>query len=203
MTIWTFGVYFSPLAREQYRARHDGHEPQVSKSDLGFALHGFILSSLQFVQVYYYTYYYRREKEAPILATEEDPLLPEREDPDLAVTSQPTQPSLVFKVLIAVAWTAAITGGIFVWIGNFVLLDWLYLISTIKLSISIIKFIPQVLLNWRLKSSEGFSVAMPALVSFTFPECCSERGSKLNELGPGRRCTLVVPARHLVDIHRT
>lgn len=125
--------------------------------------------------VYYYTYYYRRDKtaSAPSLqglqglqsTSEEDPLLPDREDPDLVVTSQPTQPSLIFKILIAVAWTAAITGAMFVWIGNFVLLDWLYLVSTIKLSISIIKFIPQVLLNWRLKSSEGFSVAMPALVS--------------------------------------
>lgn len=168
LTIWSFGAYFSPLAREQYRARHDGHNPQVSKSDLGFALHGFILSSAQFLQVYYYTYFYRKKRAAPLAQTEEDPLLPEREDTDFAITSQPTQPSLIFKVLIAVAWVAAISGGMFVWIGNFQFLDWLYLVSTIKLAISIIKFIPQVLLNWRLKSSEGFSVAMPALVNCLF-----------------------------------
>lgn len=164
LTIWSFGICYSPLAREQYRERHDGHDPQVSKSDLGFALHGFILSSFQFVQVYYYTYYYRRRPAAPLAETEEDPLLPEREDPDFAITSQPTQPSLFFKFLIALAWVAAITGAAFLRIGNFELLDWLYLVSTIKLSISIIKFVPQVLLNWRLQSSEGFSVAMPALV---------------------------------------
>jgi hypothetical protein len=96
--------------------------------------------------------------------TEEDPLLPEREDPDFAITSQPTTPSLVFKLLMAAAWVAAIGGAAFTKIGNFTFLDWLYLVSTIKLVISIIKFIPQVLLNWRLQSSEGFSVAMPALV---------------------------------------
>lgn len=145
----------------------------MSKSDLGFALHGFILSSAQFVQVYYYTYFYRRKHPIPTsftdtTRTEEDPLLPDREDPDLAITSQPTQPSLIFKVLMAVAWVAAVSGGVFVWIGNFKLLDWLYLVSTIKLAISIIKFIPQVLLNWRLKSSAGFSVAMPALVSAVY-----------------------------------
>jgi hypothetical protein len=99
---------------------------------------------------------------------EEDPLLPEREDPDFAITSQPTTPSLVFKLLMAVAWVAAIGGGAFTIIGNFEFLDWLYLISTIKLVISIIKFVPQVLLNWRLQSSEGFSVAMPVLVSPSF-----------------------------------
>ena len=203
LTIWSFGIYFSPIARDQYRARNDGHDPQVSKSDLGFALHGFLLSSFQFVQVYYYTYYYRREKNAPILASEEDPLLPEREDPDLAVTSQPTQPSLVFKVLIAVAWTAAITGGIFTWIGNFELLDWLYLISTIKLAISIIKFIPQVLLNWRLKSSEGFSVAMPALVSLLLRFMVPVPSTKLTRVGSRRRCSIIPPARRLVRLYRT
>lgn len=178
LTIWSFGVYFSPLAREQYRQRHEGHNPQVSKSDLAFALHGFILSSFQFVQVYYYTYYYRRSKRTPIFSTsqsaeEEDPLLPEREDPDLAITSQPTTPSLIFKFLIALAWVAAIGGGAFAKIGNFSFLDWLYLISSIKLTISIIKFVPQVLLNWRLKSSEGFSVYMPALVC-RFPPLSSQ-----------------------------
>lgn len=166
------------MAREQYRQRHEGHNPQVSKSDLAFALHGFILSSFQFVQVYYYTHYYRRSKRTPIFSTsqsaeEEDPLLPEREDPDLAITSQPTTPSLIFKFLIALAWVAAIGGGAFAKIGNFSFLDWLYLISSIKLTISIIKFVPQVLLNWRLKSSEGFSVYMPALVC-RFPPLSSQ-----------------------------
>ena len=182
LTIWSFGIYFSPIAREEYRQRHDGHDPQVSKSDLAFALHGLLLSSAGFIQVYYYTYFYRRSK-TPIFSInqssgEEDPLLPEREDPDLAITSQPTTPSLIFKLLIALAWVAGIGGGAFAGIGNFTFLDWLYLVSTIKLAISIIKFVPQVLLNWRLKSSEGFSVAMPVLVSLQrFPrrghtECC-------------------------------
>jgi cystinosin len=172
LTIWSFGIYFSPVARREYRLRHEGHLPQVSKSDLAFALHGFLLSSFQFVQVYYYTYYYRKssKNQNPIFTTEteEDPLLPTREDPDFVVTSQPTTRSLIFKFLIAVAWVAGIGGGAFAGIGNFTFLDWLYLVSTIKLVISIIKFIPQVLLNWRLKSSEGFSVAMPALVSVSF-----------------------------------
>lgn len=204
LTIWTFGVYFSPIARAQYRARHDGHEPQVSKSDLGFALHGLILSSVQFLQVYYYTFYYRRDRSAALTETEEDPLLPAREDPDFAITSQPTQPSLIFKVLIAVAWVAVITGGSLVWIGNFVFLDWLYLVSTIKLSISIIKFIPQVLLNWRLKSSEGFSVAMPVLVSYLSQRRATVilQNYKLISLGSSRRCAIPVSARDLLHIHR-
>jgi hypothetical protein len=151
--------------------------------------------------VYYYTYFYRRTK-TPIFSInqssgEEDPLLPEREDPDLAITSQPTTPSLIFKFLIALAWVAAIGGGAFAKIGNFTFLDWLYLISTIKLIISIIKFVPQVLLNWRLKSSEGFSVAMPVLV------CPSQAHiSRADMVGPDRRSPIAVTASHLIRLYR-
>jgi hypothetical protein len=202
LTIWSFGIYFSPIAREEYRLRHEGNNPQVSKSDLAFALHGFILSSAQFIMVYYYTYFYRRTK-TPIFSInqssgEEDPLLPEREDPDLAITSQPTTPSLIFKFLIALAWVAAIGGGAFAKIGNFTFLDWLYLISTIKLIISIIKFIPQVLLNWRLKSSEGFSVAMPVLVCPSLSHM-----SYTNMAGPHRWCPITATAGHLICLYRS
>jgi len=202
LTIWSFGIYFSPIAREEYRLRHEGNNPQVSKSDLAFALHGFLLSSAQFIMVYYYTYFYRRTK-TPIFSInqssgEEDPLLPEREDPDLAITSQPTTPSLIFKFLIALAWVAAIGGGAFAKIGNFTFLDWLYLISTIKLIISIIKFVPQVLLNWRLKSSEGFSVAMPVLVCPTIP-----RSLRADMTGPDRRSPIAIATGHLIRLYRS
>jgi len=202
LTIWSFGIYFSPIAREEYRLRHEGNNPQVSKSDLAFALHGFLLSSAQFIMVYYYTYFYRRTK-TPIFSInqssgEEDPLLPEREDPDLAITSQPTTPSLIFKFLIALAWVAAIGGGAFAKIGNFTFLDWLYLISTIKLIISIIKFVPQVLLNWRLKSSEGFSVAMPVLVGSSLSPVSNTNGT-----GSDRRSLIALTTCHFICLYRS
>lgn len=48
--------------------------------------------------------------------------------------------------------------GLLVWLGKVELLDWLYYASALKVLISAVKFIPQVILNWRLRTSDGFAI---------------------------------------------
>jgi len=169
LTLWSWGVYFSPIARDQYRRRHDGHEPQISIADLAFSLHALLASLFQLFQVYYYTFFYSRLRPS-WSSSEEDPLLPpriplphERMVAEPIVSTQPTRPSVWFQLIMAACWIMAFGGAVLVWTGKQEFLDWLYLLSSLKLLISSVKFVPQVLLNWRLQSSEGFAVTMPIL----------------------------------------
>nr|XP_019046176.1 hypothetical protein I302_04916 [Kwoniella bestiolae CBS 10118]OCF25106.1 hypothetical protein I302_04916 [Kwoniella bestiolae CBS 10118] len=129
LTIWSWGAYFSPIAREQYQERHgEGHFPEISKSDLAFSLHAFLISSITLGQVWWYARL-NRAKKSDIYGREEDPLL-----------------------------SPAGISALLVWSGKYQFLDWLYLDSSIKLIISAVKYVPQVVLNWKLRSVEGFAI---------------------------------------------
>ncbi|KAK1924118.1 putative L-cystine transporter [Papiliotrema laurentii] len=170
LTIWNWGVYFSPLAQKQYKARHDGHRPQISVSDLAFSLHALVISILTLAQVVHYAW---REKKVKARdgPDESSRLLDQHDEAprgvrgaaDLVVTTSTIRPSVPFQLgLIAIAVSAFVSAGL-VWTGRAEWLDWLYFISTIKLIISLVKYIPQVLLNYRLKSAEGFATSQVVL----------------------------------------
>jgi uncharacterized protein with PQ loop repeat len=70
----------------------------------------------------------------------------------------PTPPAwLLSGILFFTAIIGLLTAAIF---GDkvFTYVDWLYLLSTIKVVITILKFLPQVLLNIRRKSTKGWNI---------------------------------------------
>jgi len=136
LTIYTWGLYFSPVARRQYAERHDGHLPQVSKSDLAFALHASLLSAATLVQATWYFYRARKARSGkPVPASlESDPLLPRDADHDLA--DAPTAPSLPTRVALAVMGLATIYQLTSLSLGRTLFLDFLYFASSIKLLVS-------------------------------------------------------------------
>ncbi|WRT66245.1 uncharacterized protein IL334_003198 [Kwoniella shivajii] len=172
LTIWSWGAYFSPIAKKQYQSRHDGHSPQISKSDLAFSLHALLISTITVIQVWYYS---RRSsvkpragpgpRQTPSRRGEEEPLLLNNQDQDnlksnLLISDTPTRPSLTCQLALLGVFAASIISAILVWYGKYQFLDWLYLISSIKLFISMVKYIPQVVLNWNLRSVEGFAIGV-------------------------------------------
>lgn len=50
-TLYAVLLRYDPVVRDQYARRSGGHEPQVSRADVGFASHAFALSSIGLVQV--------------------------------------------------------------------------------------------------------------------------------------------------------
>ena len=161
LSIWSWGVYFSPLARQQYQARHNGHDPQISNSDLAFSLHAFIASFFTLLQLWYYAYFNRSKSNGesrallPSSSTMSDP-------PSVKDTAVPSKPIQLVIYAIAIG---ALISAVMVWAGRIEWLDWLYFASSIKLVITFIKYIPQVILNWRLKSVEGFAIGTILMVS--------------------------------------
>ncbi|WWC61749.1 uncharacterized protein I303_104334 [Kwoniella dejecticola CBS 10117] len=162
LTIWSWGAYFSPVAREQYASRHDGHLPQISKSDLAFSLHAFLISSITLIQVWWYARLSPRSGSSDVYSREEQPLLQnhnqETSKADLVISNNPTKPSIPAQIGLVALLLAPIISAMLVWSGKYELLDWLYLVSSIKLIISAVKYVPQVILNWKLRSVEGFAI---------------------------------------------
>ncbi|KFD67703.1 LOW QUALITY PROTEIN: hypothetical protein M514_08558, partial [Trichuris suis] len=67
--------------------------------------------------------------------------------------------SRICAVLLALLWGVALVALIVAAVGTISWFIYVTLISYAKLVISIVKYIPQVILNYRRKSTEGFSIA--------------------------------------------
>ncbi|EIW70774.1 hypothetical protein TREMEDRAFT_61281 [Tremella mesenterica DSM 1558] len=156
LSIWNWTIFFSPLARQQYATRHNGHLPQVSPWDIAFSTHALFLSLIVLLQVLWYARKHRLGLETN---DETSHLLPVPEQsPKIKSEASWTKPSIIARTAIILIFVSAFLTGCMVWIGKLEFLDWLYWISTIKLIISTLKYIPQVILNWKVKSVEGFAI---------------------------------------------
>ncbi|KAJ9098675.1 hypothetical protein QFC21_004323 [Naganishia friedmannii] len=166
--IYTLALSFSPLIRSQYAARHSSHTPQVSPFDIAFSAHAFLLSSLCLAQTYWYSRtWYRSEPSGLKYQRIADEMLGvDTIRGDLGAWGVKENRGEREKTT---AWTwlslsgisvAFLAGLIAVWTGRWQWLDFIYLISYVKLYISIAKWLPQLLLNYRRQSTTGFSTSV-------------------------------------------
>jgi cystinosin len=135
-------MYGSAHIQALYRARHGADaEITVQSNDVAFALHAVLMASVTLFQIGYYG----------------------------GFRSQ--QPSKLIGSVIVGILVVALSGLLLVWMGaahnnvlsasmgfRFDWLDYLYLLSYVKIFITFIKYVPQVVLNHQRKSTTGFSV---------------------------------------------
>ncbi len=129
-------------------------------------MHAMLISLVTLSQVFWYA---RRTKAAHETGEERNRLLPSAEGGsklDITTPISPATPSVPCQIALAGIVIASLVSASLVWIGKTELLDWLYFASSMKLIISVIKYVPQVLLNWRIRSVEGFAIGQILLVSF-------------------------------------
>lgn len=143
--------YYSPVIREQYAARHDGHTPAVAFNDIAFAAHALVLSILTTSQY----------------------LLPSAWS---FAPSQGNKPSrfIAGTALGCVAGVAAVTALVLLGAGDtaaappgsssssssggWCWLDAVYAVGYVKLWVTLIKYTPQVAANIRNQSTAGWSI---------------------------------------------
>eukprot|EP00980_Cylindrotheca_fusiformis_P029210 scaffold22753_cov160-Cylindrotheca_fusiformis.AAC.2 len=117
-SIYNVAFYWSGTIRKLYKERHgDNAEITVQSNDVAFALHALILSTITFVQIGYYDGIRAQKPSKPILAS-----------------------LLTFLcVCTFYPWLVIFSGGksVLNW------LNYLYILSTIKVLISLIKYVPQ------------------------------------------------------------
>jgi cystinosin len=145
---YTIGLYANPAVRHQYRHRHQQHSSDgdgggvqediaipVQRNDVAFAVHALVLASLTLAQIGYYDGFLASSASA-------------RQKPSRAILGV-----VLVACCIVVAYPAAM-----LLFGTGSGLDYLYLLSSIKIMISVVKYVPQVLLNAKRKSTVGWSI---------------------------------------------
>ncbi|GAA5983968.1 hypothetical protein JCM10908_005995 [Rhodotorula pacifica] len=128
LTVYSVALYASPTVREQYAQRHDGHYPQVQPNDLAFAGHALVLSLVILSQ----TLVYKRGNEHQL--------------------------SRFHRAVILLILSAIAIATLLAWSGWLIWLDFILLLSIIKLYITAAKMIPQAWYNYQRKSTVGWSV---------------------------------------------
>ncbi|ROT40870.1 cystinosin [Sodiomyces alkalinus F11] len=131
--------YYSPVIREQYAARHHGLSPTVAFNDISFAAHGLLLSIVTTSQYWPSLWGFR--------------------------PSPGNRPSrfilgIAFGCVVGVVAVslvvAAAPPGNPQW--SWCALDVVYAISYVKLVVTLVKYTPQVMTNYRNKSTRGWSI---------------------------------------------
>ncbi|EEH42967.2 uncharacterized protein PADG_07787 [Paracoccidioides brasiliensis Pb18] len=141
--IYTATFLYSPLIRRQYASRYPiAPEPTVRLNDLAFAAHAVVLSSLVFSQFFPAIWGFRVSKFQKI----SKPIVGVFWGCTLAV-------SILLVVVAARGTGSSLDAKDWAWI------DVCYALSYIKLIITIIKYIPQAWVNYKRKSTVGWSIS--------------------------------------------
>ncbi|KAG0233224.1 PQ loop repeat-domain-containing protein [Mortierella sp. GBAus27b] len=134
-SIFNLAFYFSSEIQEEYKRRNGGQANLVRANDVFFAVHALILSSLTMAQ----TWIYKRDPTQRVSL------------PSGTLIATASIVSLI--LVIRAAW-----GGQYDSSYGYEWIDVLYFLSYVKLVISFIKYCPQVYINWKGKSTVGWSI---------------------------------------------
>lgn len=140
-----FGFYFvfnaaqfwDPTVQAEYRHEHTGHQSTVQFNDVMFALNAALSTFLTLLTICAFYDYPR------LIGTEK-------------LLRYGVVAICAMLVIVAGALAAAI------WLSSEAFMDWLSYItwlSLVKVAISVVKYCPQVWLNYRRKSTEGWSIS--------------------------------------------
>ncbi|KAI7849924.1 PQ loop repeat-domain-containing protein [Circinella umbellata] len=127
-SIFNVAFFASKEIQEEYKQRNNGSENLVRINDVVFALHAVIISSFTLSQ----TFYYKRSPNQR--------------------SSLPARGLIWLSILGAFLVVLAVKSGRAHWI------DLMYYLSYIKLGVTIVKYLPQVWINFKRKSTVGWSI---------------------------------------------
>jgi cystinosin len=121
-------MYASPSIHEQYRQRHHSNVT-VQSNDVAFAVHAFLLASITLLQIAYYGRSVRPSRHIGSIM------------------------AIILLMLLVFMIGMLLIGG-----KTFSTLNFLYLLSYVKVLVTLIKYIPQVVLNYQRQSTVGWSI---------------------------------------------
>ncbi|GAB1314047.1 Lysosomal cystine transporter [Madurella fahalii] len=136
--------YYSPLIRAQYAARYKGLTPTVQFNDITFAAHGLVLSVVTTSQYFF----------------------PRAWGFTPSIGNKPSRfiLGIFFGCIVGVVVVIFVVLGsperdsTHLAVSSWVWLDAIYAISYVKLLVTLIKYTPQVIVNYRNRSTRGWSI---------------------------------------------
>jgi len=127
---YNVGLFYVPAIKQQYFDAHNGNDSSVRSNDVFFALHAFCACGIGLVQIGIYDRGRQRFSTWCLLAIA----------------------AFLVAAIIALIVFAAVDAS---WTTGF---NYLYAISFVKLAISIGKYVPQVILNYTRRSTDGWNI---------------------------------------------
>jgi cystinosin len=170
------GLYFSPKIQQEYRITHNNTNSAVRVNDVFFSVHAFVLTCITLGQICWY------RNNNSIVAVHQSSSISSSfyHNPGLygmlstptRSTQEPTPHQPSPKYVTALRYAVYVVLALFVlsvavvvtltWLkidpGSLTWLNVLYYLSTAKLAITIVKYIPQVYENYRRKSTVGWNI---------------------------------------------
>ena len=133
--------FYSKSIQDMYKKRHgSGSQITVQSNDVAFAVHAFCLSLITLMQIAYYN---SNGNNGGNGGSYIRAIVPSR---------------VIGWIMIGIVVTILVYASIVAVFHKSTWLDFLYLLSYIKIFVSLIKYIPQVILNTRRKSTVGWSI---------------------------------------------
>ncbi|ORZ36068.1 PQ loop repeat-domain-containing protein [Catenaria anguillulae PL171] len=132
-SVYTVSFYCWPLVQNEFKRRNEGRENLIAVHDLFFAVHAWAVCILTAIQAVYY-------KKPEHTMTKPGALI-------VAILCAVTVGDLIYTFLDF----------------NARALDLMYVLGMVKLTTTLTKYIPQLYMNFRDKSTEGWSVAFTLL----------------------------------------
>ncbi|EEQ33137.1 hypothetical protein MaudCBS49596_002857 [Microsporum audouinii] len=137
--VYTSAFFFSPVIRGQYAARHpEAPEPTVRANDVAFAFHAVALSVITYSQFYPMIWGFKASPHQNISP---------------AIGGMVAGCVLTILGVFLLAWSKGGNDA-----SNWAWIDVIYTMSYVKLLATVVKYCPQVYLNYRLKSTVGWSI---------------------------------------------
>ena len=162
---YTTGFFLNRNIQIEYQRRHQQQDSSsflpksstVQSNDVAFAIHALAMSTFQLYQSWLYDGFSKKKKKQE----RDTSLKSSHENSDVSSISSP----VFVYICIIVTWSFCYLLGVFVMnhyrhVNTFpwTWLDFLYLLSYFKVSISVAKYIPQILLNIQRQSTIGWSI---------------------------------------------
>ena len=179
-SMFNCALFWSPTVQIEYKARNNGHASAVRFNDVLFALHALLATTITLCQIFVYG----RGKERKRLSTAPAPPRRPPRQSDLEEDSQfdsvcvdssmqqqqqqdEEQDSAMVRrlrravvVLLAVLVLAVAVMSVLKGVAA-IDIDWLdilYVLTSAKLAITVVKYLPQLHENWRRQSTQGWNI---------------------------------------------
>lgn len=130
LSVYCIAFYYIDSIRDDYEDKNNGNSPKVAINDVFFAVHALLMTFVQMGQMTIYN----------------------------GLVQLPSRKCLMGSAIVILLIIIYLTLCVCINKDVFILLYWLYFLSYIKIGVTLIKYVPQMLLNAARKSTIGWSI---------------------------------------------
>jgi cystinosin len=130
LSVYSIAMFYIDSVRQDYMDHYNGNEPKVTLPDVCFAVHALLFTFVQIGQMSYFN----------------------------GLQQLPSRPCLLSASVVLTLIILYLLLTIYLQTSIFQLLYWLNFLSYVKITVTMVKYIPQVLLNYSRKSTIGWSI---------------------------------------------